>query len=147
MTTTEVADLVDVNVLLGAAWPSHVHHRPAVGWFRRRGGRPWATTAFTETAFVRISSNPKAIPTAVAPREALSLLDRLRRWPGHRFLEDKVQMVTGEASAFHNVSTHRQVTDAHLLAVARQQGVRLVTLDRGLLTLADDQYLEVIPAS
>ena len=33
---------------------------------------------------------------------------------------------------------HRQVTDAHLVSIARQHGVSLVTFDRGLRELAPD---------
>jgi predicted nucleic acid-binding protein len=32
--------------------------------------------------------------------------------------------------------THRLVTDAHLLALARRHGVRLATLDRGVVQIA-----------
>lgn len=36
-------------------------------------------------------------------------------------------------------STYRQVTDAHLLTLARRRGVRLVTFDAGVFTLAQQR--------
>ena len=40
-----VTPLLDVNVLIALAWPTHVHHETAVDWFTSRSGQPWATTA------------------------------------------------------------------------------------------------------
>jgi uncharacterized protein len=44
------------------------------------------------------------------------------------------------------MSVHRQVTDAHLLALARRRGVRLVTFDAGVLTLAEGDHVELLTA-
>lgn len=41
---------------------------------------------------------------------------------------------------------HRQVTDAHLLALARRHGGRLVTFDAGLLALDEGRDVELLPA-
>lgn len=80
---------------MSLAWPNHVHHAPVQAWFRRRGGQPWATTPFTEAGFVRVSSNVSAIPAAVAPSEAMALLERMREVFEHRFLPDDVPLVVG----------------------------------------------------
>jgi uncharacterized protein len=37
------------------------------------------------------------------------------------------------------------VTDAHLLTLACRRGVRLVTFDAAILTLADGRDVEVLP--
>jgi len=137
-----LTDLLDVNLLVSLAWPNHVHHRRALNWFRGRGDQPWATTPVTETGFVRVSANAAAIPTAVAPTEAMRLLDRMRQMPGHRFLVDDVPRVVGGHLSSGRVASYRLVTDAHLLAVARRHGARLATLDRGVAALAGgDQVL------
>lgn len=39
---------------------------------------------------------------------------------------------------------HRQVTDAHLLALARRRGMRVVTFDAGLAVLADGPDVELL---
>lgn len=132
-------------MLVSLAWPTHVHHAQALAWFRRRGARPWATTPFTEAGFVRVSSNPTAIPGAVTPTEAIALLGRVREVAGHRFLVDDVPLVFDTHLSPGRIATHRQVTDSHLLAVARRHGARLATLDRGLAGLAGGRDLVLVP--
>ncbi|MGH9068120.1 MAG: TA system VapC family ribonuclease toxin [Acidimicrobiales bacterium] len=129
--------LLDVNLLVSLAWPNHVHHGAARSWFDRRRDR-WATTPVTESGFVRVSSNSKAIPTAATPGQALALLDRLCQLDGHVFLPDDVAMVVGDQVPPDRVVTHPMVTDAHLLAVARRHGAQLATFDRDLAHLAGE---------
>jgi len=139
-----VTDLLDVNVLVSLAWPNHLHHHRATVWFERRPGRSkWATTPITEAGFVRISSNRAAIPSAVSPVEAHRLLNRIRAVKGHVFLPDDVEQVTGDLLEPDLMLTHRLVTDAHLLAVARRHRARLVTLDRGITSLAGAPGVDV----
>jgi toxin-antitoxin system PIN domain toxin len=143
-----VTALLDVNLLVSLAWPNHVHHRSALSWFRARGGEPWATTPFTESGFVRVSSNAAAIATAVSPSDAVAMLRRLRALPGHRFLLDDVGLVFGEHFDPSRLQNHRHVTDAHLLAVARRHGARLATLDVGIPAIAGDgEAVILLPAA
>jgi toxin-antitoxin system PIN domain toxin len=142
-----VIELLDVNLLVSLAWPNHVHHRPALAWFRSRDGQPWATTPFTEAGFVRVSSNASALPAAVTPTEALALLGRIRGLAGHRFLVDDLPLVVGACVVPDRIATYRVVTDAHLLAVARRHGARLATLDRGLAALAGGEDLMLVPVA
>jgi uncharacterized protein len=140
-------DLLDVNLLVSLAWPNHVHHAQARAWFLGREEEPWATTPFTEAGFVRVSSNASAIPAAVTPTEAVALLDHMREVSGHRFLADDVPLVVGAHVASERVATYRQVTDAHLLALARRHGARLATLDRGIAGLAGGEDLLLVPVT
>src|SRR5207245_48853 len=117
--------LLDVNVLISLAWPNHVHHMAARAWFRRRGRNGWATTPVTEMGFVRVSSNVAAIADAVTSAEAFTLLARMRSVRGHLFLPDDIAHVVSDLVAMERVVTHRMVTDAHLLAVARRHHARL----------------------
>ena len=129
--------LLDVNVLVSLAWPNHVHHRAARRWFRAIGSTSWATTPLTEAGFIRVSSNSAAIPDAVRPADAAVQLQRMRALPAHRFLVDDLEMVLGtEAGEWHEVATHRLVSDAHLLALAKRHGCVLATFDRGAAALA-----------
>ncbi len=94
-----------------------------------------------------MSSNASAIPTAVTPAEAMILLDRMREVPGHRFLADDISLVVGSYLAGERVASHRHVTDAHLLAVARHHGARLATLDQGVVGLASGRDVVLVPAT
>jgi hypothetical protein len=68
-------------------------------------------------------------------------LASLRDVPGHRFLVDDVSITDPDVP---KLSGHRQVTEAHLLTLARRHKVRLVTFDAGVLTLGDDNAVELL---
>jgi toxin-antitoxin system PIN domain toxin len=138
--------LLDVNLLVSLAWPNHVHHAAARRWFDKQcKGRRWATTPVTEAGFVRVSSNRAAIPTAVTPYEATQLLDRLCRVGGHQFVVDDVALVFGDKGDAGRVVTYHQVTDAHLVAVARHHGLSLATFDRGVPAVAGADSVVLVP--
>ena len=63
------AALLDINVLLALAWPDHQHHAAAHGWFAQESRLGWATCAFTQLGFIRLSSNPAYTSGAVIPVE------------------------------------------------------------------------------
>ena len=126
--------LLDVNVLIALAWPSHLHHREAHTWFSKNAVHGWVTCPLTQCAFVRISSNPKIIAEAVTPREALALLDRIVAQKHHVFWADDIAVHDKYVPDTFLVG-HRQVTDAYLLGLALQHGGQLVTLDKGVLSL------------
>lgn len=130
------ACLLDTNVLIALAWPVHVHHVTARAWFDAKGHKVWATCPLTQCAFVRISSNPAIIRDAVRPEQALQMLQIMARAPGHRFWSDGVSMGDATFGFTTTLTGHRQVTDAYLLALARENGGRVATFDRGLVALA-----------
>jgi toxin-antitoxin system PIN domain toxin len=127
----------DVNVLIAAAWPNHVHHAVSRSWFEHLDDAVWATCPITESGFVRISSNARVMPEARTPREALALLRRLLAVGRHRFLDDAVALSAMAHIDERRLVGYRQVPDAHLLSVARSHGALLVTLDRGITDLLD----------
>lgn len=126
--------LLDVNVLIALAWPSHVHHRCALTWFAANQAAGWATCPLTQCAFIRVSSNPRIIPEAVTPREALALLQKIVSLDHHVFWPDAVPF-HHEAIPTELLVSHRQITDAYLLGVSIQNKGKLVTLDRGVAAL------------
>lgn len=135
--------LLDVNALVALAWDSHVHHAAMRGWFAAEGSSGWATCPITESGFVRVSSNPKALPSAIGVSAARGVLGALRALDGHRFLVDDVSIVDPDVP---EVAGYRQVTDAHLLTLARRSGMRLVTFDAGIRVLADGRDVELLTA-
>ena len=126
--------LLDVNMLIALAWPSHVHHGDAQEWFLNNASAGWATCPLTQCAFVRISANQKIIPEAATPKEALALLDKIVRQKTHTFWQDDISIMDEHVPSALLVG-HRQITDAYLLGLAIRHGGRLVTLDRGLSEL------------
>ena len=135
--------LLDVNALIALVWDSHVHHAAMRAWFSANGSVVWATCPITESGFVRVSSNPIVLPSAIGVDAARGALSALRAHSGHRFLTDDVSMTDSDVSA---IAGHRQVTDVHLLTLARRHGVRLVTFDASILAMGDENAVEVLTA-
>lgn len=125
--------LLDANILLYAYDASSAHHTVCREWLERvlNGeelvGLPWQTLL----AFVRISTNPRAVRSPLAGDRACSIvtswLERPQALivePGERFwtiLQD--QMVRAQVSG-------PLVTDAALAALALEQGATLCSTDR-----------------
>ena len=133
--------LLDVNALVALAWDSHIHHAPIRAWLAQRSDRTWATCPVTESGFVRVSSNPKVLPAPVGAETARDVLAALRATRGHRFLADDVSIADADVP---RLSGHRQVTDAHLLTLARRHGTSLVTFDAGIVALAGGRDVELL---
>ena len=129
--------LLDVNMLVALAWPTHVHHAAAIDWFSNHLPALWATTSVTQAGFVRVSSNRKVLADARSPAEAAVVLRALTGLDGHVLWIDDLDLVRAPEMAFETLSGYRQVTDAHLLALAVRHDGRLVTFDRAVADLAD----------
>ncbi|GFG76176.1 TA system VapC family ribonuclease toxin [Mycobacterium botniense] len=133
--------LLDVNALVALAWDSHIHHVRIREWFAANASEGWATCPITESGFVRVSTNPKVLASPITIAEARRVVAALRNLTGHRFLADDVSMVDDDVPP---VAGHRQVTDAHLLTLARRRGVRLVTFDTAVVALAQGRDVELL---
>lgn len=120
-----------------------MHHAAVRSWFAAGAGDGWATCPLTESGFVRVSSNPKVLPAAIGVEEARGVLAALRRAGSHAFLVDDVSMVDDDVP---RLAGHRQISDAHLLALARRRGATLVTFDTGTAALAGGRDVELLRA-
>jgi toxin-antitoxin system PIN domain toxin len=133
--------LLDVNALVALAWDSHVHHTRMRAWFTANSTAGWATCPITESGFVRVSSNPKVLPSPIGVNAARAVLSALRARPGHRFLADDVAIGDSDVPA---IAGYRQVTDAHLLTLARRRGMRLVTFDASITAMSAEHGIELL---
>lgn len=131
--TNDRKSLLDVNFLIALAWPNHVHHEYAGRWFQGNSDGGWATCPMTQTAFVRISSNPKIIEEAATPIEAVNLLKKYTERKTHFFLSNTVDFSAQDEYPISLLHGHKQVTDFYLLLVARYNDTNLVTLDGKLV--------------
>ncbi len=127
--------LLDINVLVALAWPNHVHHERAMAHFADLQAGGWATCPTTQGGFVRISSNHRVVPEARSPAECALLLRRIVGLEGHVFWPDDVSWIDSPFVDLERIVGYRQVTDAHLLALALRHGGRIVTFDRSLAAL------------
>ncbi|MEZ3159346.1 TA system VapC family ribonuclease toxin [Microbacterium sp. BWT-B31] len=137
--------LLDVNVLIALAWPTHVHHARAHAWLD--GVDEWATTPVTESAFVRLSTNRAVVGAAVPVAVAVSMLSAIRAAPGHRFLTDGASFADPSID-LSRVATSAQITDAHLVGLAAGARFVLATMDEALtemLAPADRRHVLLLP--
>ena len=121
--------LLDVNVLVALFDADHVHHETAHDWFADHREQGWATSAATESGFVRVVSNP-AYGLGLRVAEAA---DRLRRFCAsghHRFWTETVSLRDDARFRLDLLRGHRQVPDVALLGLAVAMGARLATFDR-----------------
>lgn len=123
--------LLDVNVLIALLDAGHIHHRVVTDWLVVHLGDGWASCPLTQNGCIRIFSNP-AYPNAVPAAQIAERLAEAARHPAHAFWPDAISLLEPGRLAWERLLSSRQVTDAYLLALAVEQGGRLVTLDRGV---------------
>jgi uncharacterized protein len=127
--------LLDANALIALGWPAHEHHGRMLDWFARHARAGWATTAFTQAAFVRVLAQPAVAGRHVAVDEIAELLLRNTSHPRHMLLalDFGFEQVLGWCSG--GVVGHRQIADAWQLAAAARHGAKLLTFDHGVAQL------------
>jgi toxin-antitoxin system PIN domain toxin len=114
--------LLDVNFLLACVWRSHTQHSKASAWLDRQAG--FVTCPLAQLGFLRVSLSPGY---RAAPGDASAALGDLTSRKGSRFIADDLRVDRIPA-----VSSHADVTDAYLVALAKIHGLRLATLDEVL---------------
>src|SRR6202012_1062076 len=107
-------------------------------WFATRAKSGWATCAFTQLGFVRLSSNPAFSSEAVSPQDAAALLQQWTRHKAHHFWDSPA---ADAAAIYSRALGHQQVNDAWLVEVARKNKGKLVTLDTRLSAHAPEAGL------
>lgn len=136
--------LLDINVLVAIAWPNHVHHVAARGWFANNRLDGWHTSPLTQSGFIRISSNQRFTPDARTPTEAWILLEKLCALPEHSFVPDSVNLVQALGEFPGVVNGNSQVTDFHLILIARSVDAQFVTFDRAAAEMAQSIHVASI---
>lgn len=130
--------LLDGNVLIALGDANHVHHDAAERWFAARGEQRFATCPTTQGTLMRHLLRQKI---AAHGAEAVAILKAFVAHPGHRFWPDSIGYA---AINWRGVLGQRQVTDAYLAALAREQKGCLATLDTGLAVL-HEEVAELVP--
>ena len=127
--------LLDINVLLALAWPTHVHHLAAHRWFAENYEAGWATCPLTQLAFVRLAMQPAVVKVPILFGDVMEALGQMTAHGAHRFwpLEDGLAGIRDEIRG--RVGGHHQLSDALLLDLAIRHQGRLATFDRRVLGL------------
>jgi predicted nucleic acid-binding protein len=123
--------LLDVSTLVALGIAEHEFHERVAIWIRDAGAAEpleLLTCSITEIGFVRIVAQTPQYTFSVS--EARTLLLRLKAWHGEvfTFIAD-AQDATGLPGW---VKHPKQVTDGHLVQLAKAQGAVVATLDTGI---------------
>jgi predicted nucleic acid-binding protein len=124
-----VNGLLDVNALVALAHQGHADHSRMIHWFASLSGSDarLATCAITEIGFVRVSIQAGFERDAAGAVETLEGLKQSSRIP-FVLLPDAL----GANRRPDWASGPKQVTGGHLLELARENDMQLVTLDKGI---------------
>ena len=122
-------DLPDVNVLVALALPKHEHHERAFAWWSAT--KRFATTPITEIGLVRILMQPAVVGVVVSFQAAMQIIGSITSDQRAIFIPDDVRI---HELAGAQVSGTNQITDLHLVMLARNHSAWLVTLDARLVT-------------
>jgi toxin-antitoxin system PIN domain toxin len=113
--------LLDVNVLLAAAWQNHSQHRAAKKWLAEMlRDNAFATCPIVQLGFLRISWQLYA-PDLVSAGQSLG---SFTEHPRHVFWADEL------AANKLKAANQGQLTDAYLLKLAERNGGKLATFDK-----------------
>lgn len=143
-TTSNGLFLLDASALIALLWRAHEAHERMRRWFDHRGSAGWATCPFTQSAFVRIVSNPAFSRDSLTPLQALRVLQANLEHPGHHFWPADLQLKEALGSFHQRLTGHQQVTDAYLFGLALQRKGKLATLDRRIDSLLGDVAAGVV---
>ena len=127
-----MSHLLDANALIALGWPMHEHHPHMVKWFGQHARAGWASTAFTQAAFIRIILQPAFSGRVIAVSEVAELLLRNTAHPNHQLTAMDFGFAEVWTACTGGILGHRQITDAWLLTAAIRNGMKLLTFDSGI---------------
>ena len=130
--------LLDVNLLMALLWENHEHHTQARSWFKSVSA--FATCPVVQLGFARVSSHP-LLGYGLTPELAFGVLRQFIADPRHEFIPDDLSC-TDRVVRTELMTGANQITDRYLVALARQHGFSLATLDQPLAkSFADEPGL------
>lgn len=125
---------IDANVLIHASNTADPLHEPAVALVRRLATEPEIVYLFWPTimGYLRIVTHPAILPRPLSPRDAMRNVEALLDRPNVRAPGEQSGFWPHYRAAAVDPTRGNDVPDAHLAALMRQHGVRLIyTRDRG----------------
>jgi toxin-antitoxin system PIN domain toxin len=135
----------DVNVLLYAVDSTSPHHARCHHWLTAalNGQEPVGFAWLVLLGFVRIASNPRVFVTPLTHVQAMDYVDQWLAQPPSRILEP----TPGHAGVLRNLlnagwRNSNSVSDAHLAAMAIEQGAQLCSCDADFARFPGLQWLD-----
>jgi hypothetical protein len=127
--------VVDANVLIAAASNDHAHHAVAVAWLQkaRNEREPLALSTVVALAFLRITTHPKIHEMPLTSAQALDWLGAFMRSPAARWVHPADDHLLALERMLAGSVVGNLAMDAHLAALALENGASVVTFDRDFL--------------
>jgi predicted nucleic acid-binding protein len=121
--------LLDVNALVALGFKEHEFFERVAGWVQslRSGADGFATCAITELGFLRVLALPQY---GASIDESKASLVRLKSSSQIQFTFVVDDLDASRLPGW--VKTPKQVTDGHLVQLAKANGALLATLDRSV---------------
>lgn len=118
--------LLDVNALVALGFQHHEFHGRVGLWLQTKQAETLATCSITELGFARVLAQAAAYGLTVGQARALLLRLRQSSSPRFTFIADGHDI----SHLPSWVKTAGQITDGHLVQLAKANGAVLATLDR-----------------
>ena len=131
--------LLDVNVWLGLAFQRHTNHVSATAWFRSERTADCCFCRATQSAFLRLATNPKVMKgAAVTQIRAWGAYDKLFADPNVAYADEPqgIESIWRALTQRANRSP-KLWNDAYLAAFAIAAGFEVVTFDQGFAQFTD----------
>jgi predicted nucleic acid-binding protein len=120
--------LLDVNALIAFGVTQHQFHQRVVAWIRSQRGSAFITTSVTEMGFVRVVASVPMYGLDVSQAKSLLLGMKANVAQPLTFLPDESDISALPAW----VKSPMQITDGHLIQLAKANDAVLATLDKGI---------------
>lgn len=138
--------LYDANLITALSHQDHSDHQRVVAWLRSKSNPPWATCEITQTALVRLSANPHVVPSPRNPIDTWRNLEIAMKRSDHVLLALPPSAYPILGDCLSRCQGYKQVTNAHLIAIAIANQAVLATCDSKLRQLSPDRdAVELVP--
>jgi uncharacterized protein len=141
--------LLDVNVVIALFDPDHVFHDRAHDWWATQAKAGWSSCPIVENGVVRIMSHPSySQKMRFTPGDLIFRLRTFAAHTNHEFWPDGISLRDERTFISGHIHGSKHLTDIYLLALARKNGGKLATFDKGIpisaVSAAELQHVCVI---
>lgn len=138
----------DVNVLVAAARPDHVHHSAARAWLATMEdgrGQTLLLLPMVIASFLRLVIHSSVFAHPSRPDEAVAFIDQFAMAPGARIAQLGTEWPTIRSMCLAATRLKpNDVADIWIAAAVREHGEHLVTFDTGFRRLLKRSELTIL---
>ena len=122
--------LLDVNILVPLIDPEHAFFEKAHDWFASIEGQTWLTCPITQNGAVRTVCQPRYPTGPASVVDAVASMGTITTSAHHKFIADDISLLNNAWVDTSKLTSHKQITDTYLLALATHHRATFVTFDK-----------------